>query len=136
MNYSMNLKSLALLAVVVLAVGVFLGLRESKREVVMPPKFTPSPASPPRLKLPAPAISLIHQAEADATPQPSRIKKLLNGEELPEIRAEQLDGYLAANHRNAASLLAALRLTGNRAFLNEAAEQAPNDPRVAYESGF
>jgi hypothetical protein len=132
----MNLKSfaLALLAVVVLAVGAFLGLRESRHEVVMPPTLPSPPASQPRPKLPAPAIPPIQQAEANATPQPSRIKKMLNGEELLEIRPEQLDGYLAANHRNVASLLAAFRLTGNRAFLNEAAEQAPNDPRVAFES--
>ena len=95
----MNLKSLALWAVVVLAVGAFLGLRESRRKAVMPLTLPSPPASPPRPKLPAPAIPLIHQAEAGATPQPSLIKKLLNGEELPEIRPEQLEDYLAANHR-------------------------------------
>ena len=130
----MNLKSLALLAVVVLAVGAFLSLRESRRKVVMPPTLTSLPESSPRPTLPAPAIPLIHQAEAEATPQPSLFKKLFNGEGLPEIRPEQLDDYLAANHRDVASLLAAFRLTRNRAFLNEAAQQAPNDPRVAYES--
>ncbi|HET7625804.1 MAG TPA: hypothetical protein VFM25_11125, partial [Verrucomicrobiae bacterium] len=50
------------------------------------------------------------------------------------IAAEDLSEYLEKNHRNAASLLAASRVTGDRAFLKEAMEKFPDDPRVALKA--
>ena len=87
-------------------------------------------------RLPAPRTAERSTADAEPVPQVSRIQKLLKGEELPEIKVADLEGYLAANHRNATSLLAAFRLTSDRELLKEAAEKFPDDPRVAYESWF
>ncbi|MDB6110997.1 MAG: hypothetical protein JWR69_2747 [Pedosphaera sp.] len=62
--------------------------------------------------------------------------RLLNGGELPKLDPAQLESYLAANHQNAGSLLAALRTTGDPKFLLEAMQKYPNDPRVAYAAAF
>ncbi|MCX6902388.1 MAG: hypothetical protein NTW03_02675 [Verrucomicrobia bacterium] len=50
----------------------------------------------------------------------------------PELSRAQVESYLAQNRRSAESLLAAFRLTHDRALLQEAAEKYPNDPRVHY----
>lgn len=49
------------------------------------------------------------------------------------LPAARLQAYLAANRRNAESLLAALRLTGEIPFLHEAARNFPDDPAVQLE---
>lgn len=53
---------------------------------------------------------------------------------MPTVKTQQLEAYLKENHRSAASLLAASRLTGDRALLREAMEKFPNDPRVAFDA--
>jgi len=52
------------------------------------------------------------------------------------LTPEQLEGYLASNRRSAGSLLAAFRTTGDKAFLKEAEEKFPHDPRVDYAAIF
>jgi hypothetical protein len=52
--------------------------------------------------------------------------------ELPKLSRGQVESYLAKNRRSAGSLLAAFRLTGDRALLQEAAEKHPDDPRVNF----
>lgn len=52
----------------------------------------------------------------------------------PKLRPEQVAGYLASNHRNAASLLGSFRTTRDESFLREAMQRFPNDPRVAFEA--
>jgi tetratricopeptide (TPR) repeat protein len=65
--------------------------------------------------------------------QPTNIVALLRaGKELPKLKLSQLQTYLDANHRSAASLLAAFRATGDASLLQEARERFPNDPRVAF----
>jgi hypothetical protein len=54
----------------------------------------------------------------------------------PKLTAEQVESYLKAARRNAASLLAAFRTTGNPALLEEAMQQYPNDPQVDFEAVF
>jgi RNA polymerase sigma factor (sigma-70 family) len=54
----------------------------------------------------------------------------------PKLTAEQVKSYLEANGRNAASLLAAYRTTGNSALLEEAMQKYPNDPQVDFEAAF
>jgi ABC-type transporter MlaC component len=54
----------------------------------------------------------------------------------PKLTTEQVESYLKANRRNAASLLAAYRTTGNPALLKEAMQQYPNDPQVDFEAVF
>jgi hypothetical protein len=66
-------------------------------------------------------------------PRPSELmQKMLDGE-LPTVTLAQLQGYLAANRRNAESLIAASRLTSDLSLLREAAQKFPNDPRVQFE---
>jgi hypothetical protein len=52
------------------------------------------------------------------------------------LTAGQVGPYLEANHRNAASLLAAYRTSKDPALLEEAKQKFPNDPQVAFEAAF
>lgn len=54
----------------------------------------------------------------------------------PKLTAEQVQAYLKANGRQASSLLAAYRTSGDPALLQEAMQQHPNDPQVAFEAVF
>jgi hypothetical protein len=60
------------------------------------------------------------------------LSKLLNGDESVKVDPTELQSFLEENHRSAESLLGAFRASGDRSFLKEAMEQAPNDPRVAF----
>lgn len=55
-----------------------------------------------------------------------------NEGELPKLSRDQVESYLARNRRSAESLVAAFRLTGDRALLQEAVEKQPNEPRVSF----
>jgi hypothetical protein len=66
----------------------------------------------------------------------SRLEQLFDNEGLPNLRAEELAGYLQANHRSRDSLLGAYRTTRDAAFLREALEKYPNDPRVQFDAVF
>jgi RNA polymerase sigma factor (sigma-70 family) len=50
------------------------------------------------------------------------------------VEVSQLQSYLAAHHRDAASLLAAYRVTHDPAMLQEAMQNFPNDPKVDFEA--
>ncbi|HEX4350465.1 MAG TPA: sigma-70 family RNA polymerase sigma factor [Verrucomicrobiae bacterium] len=84
--------------------------------------------------LPAPPL---HVAAPVASPPSDDLQatnlmtRLLKGE-VPKLTREQIEDYLKANHRNAASLLAMFRATGDSALLREALEKYPNDPRVDF----
>jgi hypothetical protein len=51
-----------------------------------------------------------------------------------KLSAGQVESYLKANGRNAASLLAAYRTTGDHALLEQAMQEHGNDPQVALEA--
>ncbi len=53
---------------------------------------------------------------------------------VPTLTPAQVKKYLDAHERNAASLLAAFRTTGDSKLLAEALEKFPNDPQVAFEA--
>jgi hypothetical protein len=63
------------------------------------------------------------------------VERLLRGEEV-KLTPEQISAYLEANHRNAESLLAAALATDDPAYLTEAKERFPNDPRVQFAAIF
>lgn len=73
-------------------------------------------------------------------PAPRRSKdfrslaKLAAKDELPKLTRQEIDHYLEAQHRNAGSLLAAYRLSGDDAFLHEAMEKFRNNPQVLLAS--
>jgi hypothetical protein len=76
---------------------------------------------------------------ADPDPQPAvqeatnAFARLMDNEgPTPGMSRVQIESYLEQNRRSAESLLAAFRLTRDRALLQEAAEKYPNDPRVHY----
>jgi RNA polymerase sigma factor (sigma-70 family) len=87
-------------------------------------------------RLPAPPMQVTNPPSALATEdlQPTNLYARL--EKLSNLTAEQVVSYLKANRRNAASLLAAYRTTGNRALLEEAMQKYPNDPQVDFEAVF
>jgi hypothetical protein len=74
-------------------------------------------------------------ASGDNPGHTNRIAQLLNGEG-HKLTPEQVSAFLAANHTNAESLLAAWRVGHDPARLKEAKERFPNDPRVQYAAIF
>ena len=87
-------------------------------------------------RLPAPRMAASGAAAAlpeglSATNLYARFK-----DKQPKLTAEQVKSYLEANGRNAASLLAAYRTTGNPALLEEAMQKYPDDPQVDFEAAF
>jgi len=67
---------------------------------------------------------------------PTNFMALLVKGEIPALTLDQLKNYLEVSHRNAESLLAAFRATGQKALLDEALTNYPNDPRVAYTAWY
>lgn len=61
--------------------------------------------------------------------------RLANGD-VPRVSREQLEPFLAKNHRNVEALLGALRASGDDELLKEAKERFPNDPRVQFAAAF
>jgi len=84
-------------------------------------------------RLPAPQIHL-------ATPPAEALRATNLYERLKDLPArltrEQVEPYLKANGRDAASLLAAFRTSGDPALLKEAMEKYPAYPQVAFEAAF
>ena len=94
-------------------------------------KERPAPA---RLRLPAPRLSA-RPGQNEPEPgahSPNFLARLINGEEVPKLTLEQVETYLAANGRNAGTLLAAFQATGDKRWLQEAQEKFPNDAAVAF----
>ena len=90
---------------------------------------------PPSPGLPAPAMSGVNASEPEKERQATNlIAHLVHGGDVPRLTAVQLKRYLEENHRNAASLLAAYRTSGDTALLQEAMEKNPGDPAVAFEA--
>ena len=133
----MNGKVIALLAVGLAVIG-WLTLDRTKPNASAPLPSAPLPAQQKaRLRLPAPRFT--------STPAPTEsteelrstnlYTRLANGD-VPALSPEQLNNYLTQNQRNAESLLAAFRASSDAAYLKEAEEKFPNDPRVAYAAVF
>jgi hypothetical protein len=50
------------------------------------------------------------------------------------LTSQEIESYLESRHRNAGSLVAAYRLSGDEEYLKEAMEKYPNDPQVLFTS--
>jgi hypothetical protein len=92
-------------------------------------------------RLPAPQMPVTAAPAPEVLPseleQTNAFARLLNNDGKPsELSGAQVELYVAENRRSAESLLAAFRLTHDRAWLQEAAEKYPNDPRVHYAGWF
>lgn len=92
--------------------------------------------SAPVPRLPAPAMQAATASnQVDDLGQTNLMARLLKGEQ-PKLTREQIDSYLAANRRSAGSLLAVFRATDDNAFLKEAEQKYPGDPRVDFAAVF
>src|SRR5207249_11426158 len=86
-------------------------------------------------RLPAPPIQAgiaSNTLPAEAFPSGNLYGLITN--KTSKLTAAQVEPYLNANRRNAASLLAAFRTTGDPALLEEAMQKYPNDPQVDFEA--
>jgi hypothetical protein len=85
-------------------------------------------------RLPAPPMQVV--APTNPPPVeliPGNLYALLTNK-TSKLTAAQVESYLNANRRNAASLLAAFRTTEDPALLEEAMQTYPNDPQVGFEA--
>src|SRR5437899_2429968 len=131
----MNGKVMPFLAVGLAVIG-WIMFNRPKPDTSAPPPSTPADSKA-RLRLPAPRItSTPAPTESAEELRPTNLfTRLVNGD-VPKLSPEQLNTYLTQNQRNAESLLAAFRASSDAAYLKEAEEKFPNDPRVAYAAVF
>jgi hypothetical protein len=85
-------------------------------------------------RLPAPRVQTATMM--GAVPSTNVIARMLKGGDAPKLTAQQVESYLKESQRNAASLLAGYRSTGDQTLLQEAMQQFPGDPQVAFEAAF
>lgn len=89
----------------------------------------------PRLSPPSASGVVVSPATSEPSPPAAQTRLRPDGR-IPRLTAAELQPYLDANRRNAESLLAAYRTSGEFAFLQEAIEKFPEDPGVAFEAAF
>jgi RNA polymerase sigma factor (sigma-70 family) len=91
---------------------------------VEPEVARPAPATQPAAEQAAPAPKA-------ATPaaKKSPVDQLM---EAPKLSVVEIEAYLQQNKRNVESLLAAFRVSGDKAYLREAATSFPNNPAVQF----
>jgi len=92
-----------------------------RRPITVQPATTPRP------------VSALNRKSAAVPFTKTRMYELLKQKQ-PRLTLAQVEPYLKANGRNAASLLAAYRTTTDPALLAEAMEKYPNDPHVGFEA--
>jgi len=92
---------------------------------------------PPRLPAPRIASTVTAEPPPIQSNPANNLAPLLKGDESQaKLNRAQVESYLQANRRSAASLLAAFRLTGDSTLLREALETYPNDARVNFAALF
>jgi RNA polymerase sigma factor (sigma-70 family) len=88
----------------------------------------------PRLASAAAGASNKPPAALSESSEINRLYAQLLGNTPVTLTPAQVEPYLLANGRSAASLLAAFRTTGETGLLEEAMKQFPGDPQVAFEA--
>jgi hypothetical protein len=89
-----------------------------------PTTAVPGERSRPVNRTPKPASDPHHVKDSPSSAQSSNLFRR------PKLTRQQADEYLSARARSAAALLTAFRLSGDDAFLREAAEEFPHDTQV------
>ena len=124
---------------VTVAASIPIGWRLGQsREIQPPPQTSAIPTKVKSPAMPTPKVPPLPQASETPTSAPGVAEGPLsqlfkdNGK-LLKLSPAQLTSYLSKHRRSAESLLAAMRLTGDIAFLREAAQRYPNDPMVQTE---
>jgi hypothetical protein len=128
----------AVLGVLLLSLTFY--LRQQPSPANLPPavsRTNTAPAALPRPRLPAPKIEPVPvpAPPAPTAAGPATTTNLLSRQatgSFPKLTPEQVEAYLAAHGRTAATLLAAFQASGNAALLKEAMEKFPGDPHVAF----
>jgi len=136
-------KSRFIPAIAILCFGIgFIGWHMGRVKAIPEvPKTTRAPAEARRPGSPAPALAPLPPTSAELPKVVEKVEGPLArlfkdpGRSM-KLSPAQLANYLAANKRNAESLLAALRLTDDIAFLREAAQNFPGDASVQLELSF
>ncbi|HWV99744.1 MAG TPA: hypothetical protein VNZ64_08650 [Candidatus Acidoferrum sp.] len=130
-------KIILALFVVIVVTGLMIYNHSKPLSPALQPAWTPSAERTVTPRLPAPGITeAVPPAESSEDLKVTNLfTRLINGD-APKLSPEQLEGYLKQNGRNAESLLAAFRTSGDKAYLKEAEEKFPNDPRVEYAAVF
>lgn len=127
------LLGVALLLLLLLGTRVRSPRPQAERPGNVPGRVEPSRASldearssVPSLLQPGSRVSVKHQA----APQSVFERLIERDDEVLRLPRERIDSYLALNHTNADSLLAAWQAAGDREYLKRAAAQFPDDPKV------
>jgi hypothetical protein len=134
----MNTKNIIILVAGLVVVGMAIRYRPQHTGPASSPAQTEpvSTRSIPRPRLPAPRIkpqATPVEAVAEILQPTNAFARLFKEDgELPKLRRDQIESYLAQNRRSAESLTAAYCRTGDRSLLQEAAEKQPHDPRVSF----
>ena len=133
-------------AAVILFAGLVVAgwvIHDRGRQAAPPPSANgqdPTPAGRVRTpRLPAPRMSAkgpVAERPVEDSRSGTLIARLLDGDEALRLRPDQVEPYLEDNRRSAESLLAAFRATEDPAFLREALEKHPGDPRVNFAAYF
>lgn len=137
------MKGTVVLATLILALlaglALFVRPRGDAPTVIVPETRSASAAAerPSRQARPALALPLEIQAEPTTNaPTVTNLFARFRDGDIPRVSREQLEPFLAQNHRSVESLLGALRASGDDALLKEAKEKFPNDPRVQFAAAF
>ena len=123
---------IAALFIVLLALAWWTGTKAAGDSVFLGRGDATSKAAPRRVAVASVSKIESEPASLPSSPGDSLLSRLYN-EGVGQVTMAQLQEYLARNHRNAESLLAASRLTGNLALLREAARRFPSDPHAHFE---
>ena len=87
-------------------------------------------------RLPAPPLQVTDQSNALPAEDLASTNLYARQDKDRKLTADQVEAFLTANRRNASSLLAAYRTSGDPALLAEAMQKFPDDPRVDFEAVF
>jgi len=138
----MKVKLVIAAAATLIALGLLVCRRSQVANPITPSRQNSSLPTKRALapRLPTPRLSVSSQPPVDSSEEAvshtNLLTRLLNGEELPKLRPEQVQSYLEENHRSVGSLLAAFQATDDRTILREAMEKYPSDPRLDYVAWF
>ena len=127
---------------VALTLGLLVFIHESNRPTQ--PVEQPSPASVSSVQRERAGRALAQQNDplppsSEATtnkPAATNLWARFADGDIPKLTREQVEPFLAKNHRSVEALLGALRACGDDELLKEAKEKFPNDPRVQFAAAF
>ena len=113
--------------------------RHTELEAPLPAPADPAEPGrkPPRIVAPPAAADQAPVTAAGQVARPeSSWNRWIESDNWPRASLEQVQPFLEANHRSAASLLGAFRATGDKSLLLEALEKHPSDPAVNFVALF